>query len=528
MTYAQRVFALALVFGSLALGLGGRSVRAQASPGLAEQARARRAYELTTRLDLDLAQKELEGVDLEVPEVAATKGRLGIFTGDCDAAAALLTRRELQADEGVRALADIARGCARVTAAVVVRVDAARAIEVKFQDEHDAALFPLLVETIDRARAMLTKELGVDWPKPTRFVVVRDHLALSAMTGLPYEAARTTGTVAVAKWGKVTLLSPRAARHGYAWRDTVAHELTHMAITRASADRAPLWLQEGLAKRQEVRWRPASAFDDRPSAESVVLRGIERKLDLPLDKLGPSIAMLPSADAAQVAFSEVTSFVRYFVERSDPDTLPRLFVALKNGQSVDDALKFVTTKDLPAWDVEWRAYLARRPPEPLSAIYGLGKPSKDQHDGREKLRLAELLLDQGQAAAAAKELAGLGVGDTFAQDPSFRALRGRVLEALEQRDQALPLVAEPRDVAVSFAPWWALRGRVLGARGDISGAEAAFAEGIGEDPFDADVTCGGAAPGAPAPSAQGADAGVNAGPPLCNAAKMRQGRNAAD
>ena len=49
------------------------------------------------------------------------------------------------------------------------------------------------------------------------------------MTGLPYESAKTTGTVAVAKWGRVTLLSPRASPHGYAWRDTMAHELTHLA-----------------------------------------------------------------------------------------------------------------------------------------------------------------------------------------------------------------------------------------------------------------------------------------------------------
>ena len=113
------------------------------------------------------------------------------------------------------------------------------------------------------------------------------------MTGLPYESAQTTGTVAVAKWGRVTLLSPRASHHGYPWRDTVAHELTHLAVTRASRDRAPLWLQEGVAKREEIRWRDPGPFDDRPPPEAVVQRGLELGLGVPLDKLGPSIAMLP-------------------------------------------------------------------------------------------------------------------------------------------------------------------------------------------------------------------------------------------
>src|SRR5262249_48102487 len=144
-----------------------------------------------------------------------------------------------------------------------------------------------------KARDALTRDLGVTWPRPTRITVVRDLLSLSVMTGLPKEAAMTTGTVAVAKWGRVTLLSPRASRHGYAWRDTIAHELTHLAVTRATVDRAPLWLQEGVAKREETRWREAGPFDDRPSADAIVDKGIEMKLDLALDQLGPSIAMLP-------------------------------------------------------------------------------------------------------------------------------------------------------------------------------------------------------------------------------------------
>lgn len=527
MNISQRLLMLGLVaFVGTSL-VTGNHLRAQPNESLSK---ARRAHELTTRLDVDFAKKELEGANPELPDVAIAKARLAIYTGDCDEAVALLGRRDVGADEDARALADIARGCARVTAAVLVRKDEARAIEIKFQDEHDAALFPLLVETIDNARKMLSADLGVDWPKPTQFVVVRDHLSLSAMTGLPYESARTTGTVAVAKWGKVTLLSPRAAHHGYAWRDTVTHELTHLAITRASADRAPLWLQEGLAKREEVRWRGPSAFDDRPSPESVVLRGIEKKLDLPLDKLGPSIAMLPSADAAMVAFSEVTSFVRYFADHTDKDTLPKLLAALKNGMSVDDALKAVSAKDLPTWDVEWRAFLTKRPREPLASVYGLGTAPKNLRESREKLRLAELLLAGGHGTEALRELSA--VSDDLLADPSVRALRGRALEACAKREEAFSLVAEPKDVATSYAPWWALRGRVLHGRGDVPGAAAAFVEGLGEDPFDAEVTCG--QPGAQSAEVPGKTAGPTGDgvggtePSLCKAAKRNGSSYGAD
>lgn len=472
-------------------------------------AKAQRAFELTTRLDLDAAKKELEGTDPEVAEVAITRARLAVYTGDCDEAVALLGRSKLGEDDEARALADVARGCARVTAALVVKRDTERQIEVQFQDEHDVALYPLLVDTIEKARTRLTQDLGVDWPKPTRFVVVRDHLSLSAMTGLPYESARTTGTVAVAKWGKVTLLSPRAAHHGYGWRDTVAHELTHLAVTRASADRAPLWLQEGLAKREEIRWRAPGPFDDRPSPEAIVQRGIEKKLDLPLDKLGPSIAMLPSADAAMVAFAEVTSFVRFFADHTEAGTVPKLLGALKNGQTIDDALRTVSQRDLVAWDVEWRAFIAKHEKLPLDPAYGFGAPPKNLKDARERLRLAELLLLGGHGPAALLELDGITAPE-LTSDPSYRALRGRALEASGKGGDAYPLVADPKDVPTPHAPWWALRGRVLEGRGDGAGAGASFAEALADDPFDPEIAC---RPGKPGPAPDD--------PALCGASKPK-------
>ncbi len=98
------------------------------------------------------------------------------------------------------------------------------------------------------------------------------------MTGLPEQAARTTGTVAVAKWGRVTMISPRATDRGYPWLDTLAHEMTHLALSRGTRDKAPLWLQEGVAKREETRWRIEEPLDDVPAIDAVAAVGIEKGL----------------------------------------------------------------------------------------------------------------------------------------------------------------------------------------------------------------------------------------------------------
>jgi hypothetical protein len=478
---------------------------------------AMRAHQLIEGLDLDEARQELSQASVDDADAALEKARLAIYEEDCDGAVAILKRPELAALEEGRSLNEIAQGCARVTAATVSEKDDARNLEVRFQDEADRALMPMLADTVSKARDALTRDLGVTWPKPTRVVVVRDLLSLSAMTGLPYESATTTGTVAVAKWGRVTLLSPRASHHGFVWRDTMAHELTHLAVTRATNDKAPLWLQEGVAKREEIRWRDPGPFDNRPSPESVVARGMEMKIDIPLDKLGPSIAMLPTADQAMVAFAEVTSFVRFFADHAPPDGLPHLLNAIRekprgDDKDVDDALREVSQNDLKQWDTKWRAWLSSTHHDALPSVSGLGAAPPNAHDIRERMRLAELLDARSHSAEAVKEL------DKITQppldDPSFSGLRASVLHHVGRDKDAEPLVSDPKKAYGSYGPWWAIRGQLAVARGDQPTGDSSFAEAVATDPFDIDAACGTRDPNAPIPN----DASLHL---LCEAARQR-------
>jgi hypothetical protein len=482
--------AIAKWFGFAGLVLIGGLLEGARAEASGADARALRAEQLTIGLDFVEAHQELAAANSDDPKIAIESGRLALYEGDCDLALVLLARPDVSRVSEGSSLADIARGCARVTAATAVERDKAHAVEVRYQDESDRALQPLIVATVVSARDALTRDLGVTWPEPTRITVVRDLKSLSAITGLPEKDAQTTGTVAVAKWGRVTLLSPRASQHGYSWRDTIAHELTHLAVTRATIDTAPLWLQEGVAKREEIRWRDPGPFDDRPSPDAIVSRGMDLKLDLPLDKLGPSIAMLPSADAAMVAFAEVTSFVHYMADESDPAALPKLFGALRAGKSADDALHEATGAKLSEWDARWRLYLASKPPESLPAVFGLGAPQPDLRDLSRRARLAELLFGRDHPAEALVEIDRV-VSPRIMEDPSLRYLRARVLESLGRVADGVPLVADPKQVASSFGPWWAVRGRWARDRGDLGTATSAFVEAVAADPLDVEAACEG-------------------------------------
>ncbi|MCC6644899.1 MAG: tetratricopeptide repeat protein [Polyangiaceae bacterium] len=474
---------------------------------LGEAPRARAAL---ARLDLDDARRALDGLSDERRDVARARALLAIYEGDCDLAATLLARHAGASDSDLGGVDEVARGCARVTAGAVTVKDEARGVWVRLVDDADAPLVPYLVDAADAARASLERDLGVALPRPLRIELVRDQYGLALMTGLPEAAAATTGTVAVAKWGKVIMLSPRAMAHGYGWADTLAHELTHLAVTRASRDLAPLWLQEGVAKREESRWRPRWPFDDDPAPEAVAKAGFERGLALPLDKLGPSIAMLPSGEQAMIAYAEVHAFVRYLVKQRGDDALAKLFAAVGDrpvgDPSASAALLESTGRGLAAWSAEFQRALAE---SSLPAPRTLGGARPDDREVARAARLGELLLARGHARAAIPHLER--VTAKRPRDPSARAKLAEALRAEGQRDAAAALVTSLEQVDGASGPHLALRSTVARERGEPEPTDSG-AGGRRLDPYSVQVACGEERPSDPIARA------------LCDAAHQMQRR----
>jgi hypothetical protein len=327
---------------------------------------------------------------------------------------------------------------------------------------------------------------------------VRDLFSLSAVTGLPLEAAETTGTLAVARFGRIIMLSPQATRSGYHWEDTLAHELTHLLVTRATRDRAPLWLQEGIAKRaplwlqegiakrEETRWREARPFDPKDWAEETATRALRSGRQVGIDKLGPSIAMLPTPEAASTAYAEVQSFVSYFIREQGEPALRLLFADLK-GLGLDDpgsALRSVTGYDLQAWNRRWQMHLLEA--KPLEATVTPLSKGVDHRDLARRARLGDLLLDAGHGTEAALTLAPGVAGASSGY--RFRVARAEL--ARKDPQQAATRLGLETEIDGLFGPWFGLRGRLL-EKTDPSAAARAFALGLASDPLAEEVACEG-------------------------------------
>jgi len=451
------------------------------SPGMLRAALARGAI---LEMDLPAAARILDGADPADTPLSIERGRYSIYAGDYDGAAALLARPDIANTAEGAELGDIARGSARGMAATVEVRDEARGVVVRLQDDEDRALVPLLADTAVRVHELLIKDLGVELPKPLRIDLVRDQFTLAAMTGLPEEAARTTGTVAVAKWGRVTMISPRATSRGYPWLDTLAHEMTHLALSRGTRDKAPLWLQEGVAKREETRWRERQPHDNVPSVDAVAAIGMEKGLGRPLDKLGPSIAMLPTAEQAQVAFAEVQSFIQFWADEVGRDALPQLVLRIKSADDPDDvmrAMQEVSGVDFATWDKRWKAHINAGPRD-LAAEFVPGASMPRGQELSRRLRLGDLLAKRGHHKAAVLELSR--AVEILPAEAQVRCALAAALVDNSDREGAAKWVDKPEDTHGRFGRWWSLHGLLHEAD-----APRGFSMGVALDPLEPPVAC---------------------------------------
>jgi len=482
---------LALCLQALACSRGGpagdgAAISAPASLGVLDQeTRLRRAEAATTRLDVTDAAQLL--ADASGPRALLAKARLALYTSDCEGAVSHLAGTAVDGLPGAQELRAVASACHGATAGGVVMEDTARGIWMRVQDDADRALVPFLLPVIDLARRAIGEKLGVELPRPLRLDLVRDLFSLAAVSGLPLDAAETTGTVAVARWGKVTMLSPRATVGGYPWADTLAHELTHLMLTRASADRAPLWLQEGVAKSMEESWRPARPFDGEPNADEVALTAAVGGQAVGVTKLGPSIAMLPSAQAARIAFAEVSSFMSYWVRQNGPRALPLLLRDLAVAQDAESAMRSVSGLSVTEWELLWRDDLGRRisPGQAASALGPELEPLSAPEVAR-TLRVAELLYDAGYVEDSSERAR---VDLDYA--PHVAALRYAAARGISARERRAEALGNLSDVDGPLAEWLAMRGALERDGQSSAQAEALEEHALALDPLKEDVACAG-------------------------------------
>jgi tetratricopeptide (TPR) repeat protein len=350
------------------------------------------------------------------PSAILVGGMLRFYEQRYAEAAGMLERAGLHATGGLdylrlaKTAAEVTKGHARVEGEHFV---------VSYPKGKDEVLVPYVVDALERQRGALQADLGWAPPGKVTIEVLNDTRELARMSTLTDEEIKTSGTIALCKFNKLMIVSPKALVRGYDWLDTAAHEYTHYVVTARTADNTPIWLHEGLAKYSETRWRGAGGELSAWSA-GLLREAVKKNELITFEQMHPSMAKLPSQEAAALAFAEVEVAVEYLEKKGGRELMNRVLDLVKGGAKAEAAVAEALGVPFATFLADWKRYMAARPlPEGgLSSDRKLRFKGDPKHGGahsewadipderaRGFARIGEILRERGRNGAARIEFA---------------------------------------------------------------------------------------------------------------------------
>ncbi len=460
---------------------------------------------------LDEAKELLADLDKrapDAPEVKWLRGELAFQSGDYKGALDALDKVPDDAVDGMAAQTrKLAQSTLDVTESFTETKSPAGHVILRYAPGPDAAIAELAGDVLDRQWKTLGDDLGLAPADPIRVEILGAPADLAKLSPLTESEIETTGTIALSKYNKLMVVSPRATLFGYPWMDTLAHEYTHLVVSRISHDAVPVWLQEGLARFEQTRWRRPPEVALNATEQALLSAGLRKGRLITFDEMHPSMAKLPSQEAAALAYAEVYTLVGWMQSKIGYKGIQVALAAQRDGKSARRAVTEAMSLAWPDVEKEWHAHLVTetgtargdgkaRAGKPIK----FGKGGADSENvgieavaprARKHARLGGMLRARGMLEAAAVEYdkalsaAGGGPPDPFVAGKLARtlALLGRYDRAIEL---ATPLAAADDNDAVSAVTL----GLSRTAKQQWPEAVAAYEQALRVSPFDPQTRCG--------------------------------------
>jgi len=497
--------ALVLVAAALVLAPGGAQARRDRTIGgdaikaarLMSSARVDEARPLIA----DLARKAPDA-----PELKWLEAELAFLEGDYAGAGAKLRGVP---DDTLGGLAGQTRQLAarslEVTGSFAHKDSPKGRFTIYYAPGPDEVIVDLAGEVLDAAWETVGDDLGWRPSGKVRVELLTAPSDLAKLSTLTEDEIETTGTIALSKYEKLMVVSPRAPLPGYPWMDTLAHEYTHLVIAHASHDTVPVWLHEGLARFEQTRWRAAPSTALPATDQQLLATALAKRRLIDLDAMHPSMAKLPSQDAAALAYTEVFTLVAWMHGKVGYAGLRQMLALQRDGKSARRAVSEVLGGSWAKVEKDWKASLRTLDLSAGRAAGGHGRRVRfdkgggsDENVGVDEVantrarrfaRLGGMLRARGMTAAAALEYEK-ALAAASNNDPYVAGKLARTYVELGQHDKAIalvrPLVALDEHDAVPAVTL----GVALAAQGDHAGARTAFEQALRVSPFDPAVRCG--------------------------------------
>ncbi len=291
--------------------------------------------------DIPCAEEVLAASGLDRADDAqslALRARVRFYAGDYPEAYALIQRA---VDAGWEDRWNEVPLYARTLYATAhwAEVPAGERFRLRFLPGLDEVLLEGAADVLRRTEQHVTPLIGATPPGSTLLEIYPDSRSFIAASSLTEADVRTTGVVALSKWSRLLITSPRALARGYDWQDTIAHEYIHLVVAHNTDDRAPVWLQEAIAKYLDNRWRDGTDHWRLSVRSQGLLREALDDDDLvTFDEMHPSLAKLPTAERAALAYAQVSALMAFCFERAGEGVLLETLPLVRSGVDAREAL----------------------------------------------------------------------------------------------------------------------------------------------------------------------------------------------
>jgi tetratricopeptide (TPR) repeat protein len=370
---------------------------------------------------------------------------------------------------------------------------------VRLQEERDGILAEYALAALEQAYEVLGRDLGHRPSAPVRIEIFPDHERFHAASSLSKRDIEVAGAVGICKFDKVMLLSPRVLLRGYRWLDALVHEYVHHVIVKLSADKAPIWIHEGVAKYEESRWRSPTSLYLNPVNRTLLAEALQTGEFVTFEQMEPSLVRLETPHQVQLAYAEAASSVEFMLSRVDYSGLREIFLemARSGAPGAKGPIEQVLGLSFATFEGEWKQFLRAKQLTPVPGVQ-LTQFKVVENNDRDEDRLEQEAL---QSAAVERDLA---LGDLMRQRGRFdgtvyyydRARKGRpdapfvlnklsrALLAAQRPQEAVPHLLHALEVYPDYSTSHTTLGDAYRLLGEPEKARQHYEHAIQINPFD--------------------------------------------
>jgi tetratricopeptide (TPR) repeat protein len=371
---------------------------------------------------------------------------------------------------------------------------------ISLDERQDGILVDYITDTLEKTYQVTAQQYGFQPREKIRVEVLPDARAFYYASTLSARDIEVTGAVGLTQFNKLMLLSPRTLVYGYRWLDALSHEYMHYLIMKLTANKAPIWFHEGLAKYEETRWRNGPSYLS-PLYQTLLAHALADGKLIDFDRMEPSLIKLETPEDVQLGYAQAASAIEFIIAKAGHPGLAEIMnrMGTYTDRGASAPIKVVLGLSFQEFEGNWKEFLKSKRLKEMSGVNvrrfkikegRVNEESMDMEEikslvARNRAHLGDLLKEKGRMGAAVLEYRR-ALAETQDSVPLMNRLSA-VLVGLGRDEEALQLLQRARELSPDHPTTYSNLGQACMQLKDFKGAKEAFLTSIQINPFNPEV-----------------------------------------